>query len=86
MVTILYFAWVRQKTGRAQEVFPLPAGVTNVTQLMERLAARGEGFAEAFRAPERLRCAVNQRHAGFDTAVKAGDEIAFFPPVTGGCA
>jgi len=48
------------------------------------LAARGGGYAEAFADPKRLRAAVNQIHAGFDAAIAAGDEIAFFPPVTGG--
>jgi molybdopterin synthase sulfur carrier subunit len=80
----LYFAWVRQKTGVSEEEFTLPAGVANVAQLMDALKARGEGFAEAFSDRSRLRCAVNQTHVGPDAPVHADDEVAFFPPVTGG--
>ncbi len=81
---LLYFAWVRQNVGVAEEEFALPKGVTTVSQLIDALRARGPGYAEAFRDVSRLRCAVNQTHAGFDAALRAGDEVAFFPPVTGG--
>ena len=81
---LLYFAWVRQKIGLSEEDFALPAGVENVAQLMEALAKRGPGYAEAFRDPKRLRCAVNQNHVPFSAKVSDGDEVAFFPPVTGG--
>jgi molybdopterin synthase sulfur carrier subunit len=80
----LYFAWVRQRTGVSEEEFTLPAGVTTVAQLMDVLKARGDGFAEAFADSSRLRCAVNQTHVGLDARVQPGDEVAFFPPVTGG--
>lgn len=81
---LLYFAWVRQKTGVSEESITLPAGVATVADLMRFLAGRGPGFADAFADPARLRAAVNQVHAGFDSPVADRDEIAFFPPVTGG--
>ena len=81
---LLYFASVRQKIGRSEEDFAPPANVRTVAELVAALRARGPGYAEAFRNPERLRCAVNQNHVDFDAPVKAGDEVAFFPPVTGG--
>ena len=81
---LLYFAWVRQKIGKSQESLPLPAGVSTLRQLAEHLRARGGGYADAFADLERLRAAANQIHARFDTPVVDGDEIAFFPPVTGG--
>lgn len=80
---LLYFAWVRQKTGVGEEIFDAP-GVSTVGQLIEALRARGPNYAEAFKRPEILRCAVNQLHAGPDTRIEQDDEIAFFPPVTGG--
>lgn len=83
-MTLLYFAWVRQKTGRGEEQLALPAGVKTVSDLIAVLTKRGGGFADAFAAPQRIRVAVNQEHTSFDAALKEGDEVAFFPPVTGG--
>jgi molybdopterin synthase sulfur carrier subunit len=84
LVKLLYFAWVRQKIGKTEEEYSLPGGVSNVRELIEALAARGPGYAAAFRNADSIRCAVNQEHKTFDTAIKDTDEIAFFPPVTGG--
>jgi len=83
-VTLLYFAWVRQKAGRSEEILALPNGVATVGELAAWLAARGGGFAEAFADPSRLKAAVNQEHVRFDAKIADGDEVAFFPPVTGG--
>ncbi len=83
-MTLLYFAWVRQKTGRSEESLTLPAGVKTVSDLAEFLRARGGGYEEAFADLRRLRAAVNQDHSGFDTPLRDSDEVAFFPPVTGG--
>jgi len=83
-VTLLYFAWVRQKIGRSEETIALPDGVATVGDLAAWLAKRGAGYAEAFADPKRLRAAVNQDHVAFDARVSADDEVAFFPPVTGG--
>jgi molybdopterin synthase sulfur carrier subunit len=83
-VTLLYFAWVRQKTGRGEEQLSLPADVKTVSDLIAFLVKRGGGFADAFADAQRIRVAVNQEHTGFDTPLRDGDEVAFFPPVTGG--
>ena len=83
-MNLLYFAWVRQKVGLGEECLELPAGVRNVRELAEFLRARGGGFAEAFADFSRLRAAVNQEHVSFDAPLGPNDEIAFFPPVTGG--
>lgn len=83
-MNLLYFAWVRQKIGRSEETFRLPDDIKTVRALAEHLRTLGDGYRDAFADPARLRVAVNQEHVSFDTAVSPDDEIAFFPPVTGG--
>lgn len=83
---ILYFAWVREKVGRAEEEIELPLGVTTVAGLVEWLRARGDGATKAFVDLSVIRVAVNQEHVGVDHPLRSGDEVAFFPPVTGGVA
>ncbi|HEX5794929.1 MAG TPA: molybdopterin converting factor subunit 1 [Geminicoccaceae bacterium] len=81
---ILYFAWLRTKTGTASEQVSPPAEVTTVGELMQWLAGERPGFAEALAAPGVVRAAVNQDYAAPGDPVRPGDEVAFFPPVTGG--
>lgn len=83
-MNVLYFAWVRQKIGKSEERLELPDGVGTVRALAEFLRARGGGFGEAFADLSRLRAAVNHEHVAFDAPVGPNDEVAFFPPVTGG--
>jgi molybdopterin synthase sulfur carrier subunit len=83
-VTLLYFAWVRQKIGKGEEVMSLPITVNSVETLIAHLKQLDSGYADAFADPARLRVAVNRRHCGFETAIGDSDEVAFFPPVTGG--
>ncbi len=83
-MNVLYFAWVRQKVGRGEEVVEHLPALRTVGDLAAYLRARGGGYAEAFADMSRLRAAVNQVHAGPDMTLAAGDEVAFFPPVTGG--
>ena len=81
---ILYFAAVRAKIGKGAEELAPPPDVKTVGQLMRFLQSRGEGYAEAFAGDARVRAAVNQEHASLETTVAPDDEVAFFPPVTGG--
>ncbi len=81
---LLYFAWLRERLGRAEERVPLPPGVADVAGLRAWLQGRGDGFAAAFAPGMPVRCAVNQDFAGPSTPLRPGDEVAFFPPVTGG--
>lgn len=83
MITVLYFAGLREALGIATEQVDLPAGVTTVGELRDHLVARG-GAWETLGQARNLRAAVNQAMAPFGTAIRDGDEIAFFPPVTGG--
>jgi len=84
MLKILYFAGLREATGSGSEELALPAGVSSVEDLLAFLRARGGVWVEALAASKRVRAAVNQDMAAGDTPVKDGDEVAFFPPVTGG--
>ena len=81
---LLYFAWVKQKTGKAEEDVTLPPEVTNVIGLIDWLCARDEGYEAAFENLKVIRCAVDQEHADLDAPIIGAREIAFFPPVTGG--
>lgn len=81
---ILYFAWLRTKTGVAEEEVQPPESVTDVASLVSWLKSRGGGYAEALSNPAVVRVAVNQEYAKPDHELQAGDEVALFPPVTGG--
>ncbi len=81
---LLYFAWVREKTGIGEETVPLPEGVSTARDLVAWLKERGDGFTAAFSEDGLVRVAVNQEYATLDEPVAEGDEVAFFPPVTGG--
>ncbi len=83
-VKILYFAWVREKTGKAEEILDLPAGVQTVADLVAWLKERGPEYAEAFARPGVVRAAVDQTHVQPTASIAGAREIAFFPPVTGG--
>jgi molybdopterin synthase sulfur carrier subunit len=83
-ITVLYFAWLRERAGLAQETIVLPAGVATVGDLINWLRERGPGHASAFAQPRLIRCAVNQEFAQPTVVLHDGDEVAFFPPVTGG--
>ncbi len=81
---VLYFAWLREKIGVAEEEISLPAEVRTVAGLMAHLAARSAGHGSAFARRELVRCAVDQEFAVPEDSVAGATEIAFFPPVTGG--
>ncbi len=83
-VQVLYFAWLRERAGRSQERVELPDGVATVGGLMAHLAGLDEAHAAAFAHAGLVRAAVNQEFASPEAALADGDEVAFFPPVTGG--
>jgi molybdopterin synthase sulfur carrier subunit len=82
-IKVLYFAGLREAIGSGGESVAPPAEVATVAALRDWLAARGEG-REALRSAKNLRAAVNQKMAGLEAVIADGDEVAFFPPVTGG--
>ena len=83
-ITVRYFAWMREHTGADMETVALPTNVTSVGELVPHLVAMSDGHALALKNMQAVRVAVNRAYGDLDTAVNVGDEVAFFPPVTGG--
>ncbi len=84
MVKVLFFARLREDLGCAEVDLDLPQGVATVAALQAHLVSRGGAWKDALAQARAVRVAVNQDMAHPGTAVKSGDEVAFFPPVTGG--
>ncbi len=84
MVTVVYFARLREALGQASEQIALPACVRDLAALRDWLRRRGGAWAEELADGRLVRAAVNQDMAQGDTLINDGDEVAFFPPVTGG--
>ena len=84
MVTLLYFASLRESLGRSREQVPLPRATSTVSCLVDELRSRDDRWSQAFAPGKQWRVAVNQQMADLATPLKPGDEVAFFPPVTGG--
>lgn len=82
-VTLRYFAWVRERVGRADEQVELPTGAATVADLLAWLATRGDGYG-VFEKPAALRVAIDQVHVAHTARIAGAREIAIFPPVTGG--
>jgi len=83
-VDVLYFAWVRQRVGTGAESISLPTDVNSVSALITHLQSLSDGHEAGLHQPERIRVSVNQEFVALDHPVNDGDEVAFFPPVTGG--
>ncbi|MBV9261652.1 MAG: molybdopterin converting factor subunit 1 [Pseudolabrys sp.] len=81
---ILYFAWVRERIGKAEEDIDVPASVATVAELAAWLSKRGEEYAHAFVNPKVVRAAIDKTHVRPETSIRNAREIAFFPPMTGG--
>ncbi len=81
---VKYFAWVRERVGKAEETIEPPPGVRTVDELIAWLSKQGEGYAYAFETPRIIRAAIDHAHVKPDTAIAGAGEIAFFPPMTGG--
>jgi len=81
---VKYFAWVRERIGKAEETVEPPAEVRTVDDLIAWLSNRGEAYAHAFERPKVIRAAIDQAHVRPDAIITGAREIAFFPPMTGG--
>jgi molybdopterin synthase sulfur carrier subunit len=81
---VKYFAWVRERIGKVEEMIEPPESVRTVSELIGWLSARGEEYAYAFEKPDVSRAAIDHTHVKRDTAIAGVHEVAFFPPMTGG--
>jgi molybdopterin synthase sulfur carrier subunit len=81
---VKYFAWVRERIGKAEETVEPPASVRTVDDLIKWLSARDDSYAYAFEKPKIIRAAIDHAHVKSDTRIAGAREIAFFPPMTGG--
>jgi sulfur-carrier protein len=81
---ILYFAWIRERVGKTEEIVDLPGSVQTVADLVQWLKGRGEEYAYAFENPKVVRAALDRLHVRPDTKIAGAREIALFPPMTGG--
>lgn len=84
MVKLVYFAWVRERIGKAEEEIDLPESVKTVADLLAYLKTRGEDYEEALKFPEAIRVALDQEHAHHSETIGSVKEIGIFPPMTGG--
>jgi molybdopterin synthase sulfur carrier subunit len=83
-VKLLYFAWIRERVGKAEEEVDVPASVVTASDLIEWLRGKGEEYALAFGNPKVVRVALDKTHVQPGAKIASAREIAFFPPMTGG--
>ncbi len=83
-VKLVYFAWVRERVGLAEEQVELPEGAQTVLDLVRWLKDRDEGYAAAFANETLVRAAIDHTHVKPGASLDGAREIAFFPPMTGG--
>ncbi len=84
MIKVLYFARLKESLNYSTEDMDLPVGVKTIAQLKDHLAKRGEAWVALFNGQQSIRAAINHALVENDAIIKSGDEVAFFPPVTGG--
>lgn len=83
-MTLRYFAWLRERVGRSEELLTLPTHVATVDDLIAWLRTRGPEYELAFAKPDVIRIAIDHIHAQSNSQIGTAREIGFFPPVTGG--
>ena len=81
---VKYFSWIKEHIGKSEELIDLPSHITNVNQLINYLNEIDKKYYIIFEKKELIKIAVNKTYSSFDTNISNSDEIAFFPPVTGG--
>lgn len=84
MTRLLYFAWIRERIGMAEETVTVPPSVATVADLIAWLKERGPEYAHAFERSDVVRAAIDKTHVKASASIEGAHEIAFFPPVTGG--
>ncbi|OWV87994.1 molybdopterin synthase sulfur carrier subunit [Rhizobium sp. R72] len=84
MTKLVYFAWVRERIGKAEEEMALPSSVVTVADLLNHLKTMGEEYETALQFPDVIRVAIDQEHVERDEPIGNAREIGIFPPMTGG--
>ena len=80
----VYFAWVRERVGKAEEELDPPPTVKTIDDLVAWLSRQGESYAHAFEKPSTVRAAIDRVHVRREASIAGAKEVAFFPPMTGG--
>ena len=83
-MVIKYFSWIKEHMGKSEEQIVLPSHITDINQLINYLIEIDEKYNLIYEKKEIIKIAVNKTYSSFDTNISNSDEIAFFPPVTGG--
>ena len=83
-MVIKYFSWIKEQIGKSEEQITIPSDITNVNQLINYLNEKDTKYSLIFEKKELIKIAVNKTYSSFDAKISNEDEIAFFPPVTGG--
>lgn len=84
IITLRYFAWIRERIGKSDETLDVPAEIASVTDLIGWLKGRGPEYAAAFERAQVIRAAIDHTHVQHGARLAGAREVAFFPPVTGG--
>ena len=83
-MVIKYFSWIREHVGKSEENFDLPSDVTTINELINYLNDLNDQYKHAFAKRSLIKIAVNKTYSPIESKINNNDEVAFFPPVTGG--
>ena len=83
-MVIKYFSWIKEQIGKSEEQINIPSDITNVNQLINYLNEKDTKYSLIYEKKELIKIAINKTYSSFDAEISNEDEIAFFPPVTGG--
>ena len=83
-MVVKYFSWIKEYIGKAEEVIDLPADITTIKELISYLENLNDDYRLAFEKKNLIKIAINKSYSSLDDKIDNNDEIAFFPPVTGG--
>ena len=83
-MNILYFSWIKDKLGKTKENITIDENIGSVAELITFLKSKDETYKEVFKDISSIRVSINMETANMEDPISINDEIAFFPPMTGG--